>query len=173
MSSYPVAPNWSMIAFHRADHPVLPILGRRSIFTEWPPGATCESCGARPPLGYVGPARTNLVYFPSPRLRLVCEDCARRLLGLGPQALTGHRCTQGCSDRSHVHLVRVQGEAPSPQCPAVQSEVKRLEARGWRILEQGPPPKRISPQPGLWALWIEPVTPLPWEAERRDDLWLR
>lgn len=96
---------WTWVATRQADHLVLPVQGRRSIFVAWPPGSYCELCSAIVSSGYAGPASGDRVHFPSATVHQVCEPCARRSLDLEPLELTGHRCVDACTDRLHLEVV--------------------------------------------------------------------
>lgn len=150
---------WSMLATHDGRHVVLPLDGHRSIFAPWPPQHPCEDCGDIRPAGYVGPASLDRVYFPSDLLRCVCEACARRWLGLGPEELTGHVCEERCTDRLHLEVVDGSAAAGLAVGADDHPVAAGFRSRGWRIAEVGP---EGGPSGAAVAVWIEPVRPLPW-----------
>jgi hypothetical protein len=107
----PAGVTWTMIGTRRMDRLVLPIEGRRSIHTVWPPGSFCDHCGVTATEGYVGPVTGDRALFPSCLLRRVCEPCARAWLRLEPDELSGHICTDRCTDRLHLELVDLETPA--------------------------------------------------------------
>lgn len=153
---------WTMITVRRRDRLVLPIGGRRSVYATWPPAAYCESCGAMPREGYVGHVWRDNVHYPG-NLRFHCEPCGRRLAGLQPGELTGHVCTEPCTDRLHLELVELDPATAHGTVPGDHPVVAALRSRGWQVADVTRPPAPYSSLDGTrTALWVEPARALPW-----------
>lgn len=169
---YPPGATWSMIAMHQPDRMVLPVEGRRSIYTSWPPGSFCEHCGLTGSEGYVGHVTGDRAHFPASHLHRACLPCARRSLQLEPGELTGHVCGDHCTDRLHLELVDVAG-AEGAAAATDQAVIGALRTRGWEVADITRPPRPWSSLGGArMAVWIEPARALPWPASRSGDLWV-
>lgn len=152
--------SWPQLCPRRLDKPTLIIEGRRSIYTAWPPGAVCEMCGIPLPEGYVGPVDDDVVRYPAPETRFICEACARSMVGLGTDGLTGHACRPSCTDELHEDLVYL----PEDQL-AEMEESERIEhfcvdyaERGWRVIYVSDSPSTPRVDGGrTWSVWFVPV----------------
>jgi DNA-directed RNA polymerase subunit RPC12/RpoP len=108
--------------------------GRRSIHAAWPPTAVCETCGQHFDSGYIGPVAGDRLTFPAPETQFICEPCARRLVGLRDDELTGHMCQECNSDVDHVevHLV-AYGFGAFPDVDRLH-QVGDPQERGWVVV---------------------------------------
>jgi hypothetical protein len=149
----------------------LPVEGLRCIFVAWPPIATCEICGQRPPenAGFVGPVAGDVVQYPDPNTRFFCETCVRSLLELGPDELTGHQCQGWCTDTEHVQIMVFGDELTSDQ--RIEQVTLEMGPLGWTVVGiESPAQGMPAPPAGFggsrWAVWIRPTRSLPWPANR-------
>lgn len=162
-----------MLAEHDGIHMVLPLAGRRSIFTLWPPEQFCARCGRLSRSGYVGNAYYNRVFFPSETLQCLCEGCARDVLGLEPGELTGHRCSERCTDRLHLeHVTTTEADEIIRDTTAHHPVTVDLEARGWHIADLSCARAARRTDTDEVALWIEPLRKLPWQLLDDADRWV-
>lgn len=160
--------NWPRKCHRVYDKPVLPIEGRRNIFTTWPPGAACEKCYEGLESGYVGPVLGDWVVYPAPETRFICEPCARSLLGLNQKELYGHSCQDPrCGDIRHVVMTfpirgTWEGMTDFERVDECSSEFAEY---GWKVVAVEPSPLGAGPDTigtTRWDIWIEPMRDLPW-----------
>lgn len=152
-----------------AGTPALPLHGQRAIVTAWPPDAKCEKCGEAqdPARGYVLPAPTDVVEFPAPETRLMCEPCARELAGLAEGELLGHTCQLCLDDVTHVeNVVLERGEIDAAEDEErIRRFADQYRARGWRVTSAVPPPLTYQLPKVLgtwWSVWFTPARELNW-----------
>jgi hypothetical protein len=159
--------DWPHFCPMRRDKPPLPVEGRRSIYAAWPPAAVCEKCGFKPASkegGYVGPVDGDLVRFPNPTTRFVCEPCARSSLGLTDTDLSGHSCQPRCSDLRHVELIPEHRNVVDvlSQPERIARYANDYAERGWRVVDVREAPWSPKVMGKYWAVWLEPIHQLPW-----------
>jgi len=166
---------WTMVGSRRADVPVVPLAGRRSIYTAWPDGSFCDVCGALASAGYVGPLTGNRAFFPDRRLVLVCRRCALAMLGVDEAGFDAHRCGQGCTDRLHVEVVPADEALRAGPDPAARAAAAAWRTAGtpWVVVDVTPVSRSLAATLG-WladhhdvtdqmAVWMELGVPLVWD----------
>lgn len=156
---------WDRISVRSPYEPLVWIEGRRSFVAGWPPGAVCEKCQAvqEPGQGgYVGPTPpgSDKLTYPRADVRYVCVSCARGILGLAPDELTGHGCTSSCQEGLCVDMtMQTQGVISTL---GTNERIAFLEKdyaqRGWKVVVAQPVPNGPRTSMGEnWAIGIVPA----------------
>ncbi len=160
--------NWQRKCARRTGTPAIRVGGRRSIFSAWPPGATCEKCDREFESAYAGPASGDWIEYPAPEMQFVCESCARSILNLGDRELYGLSCQDlRRGDALHV-TVKYYSSGTFEQLTNTQRIDQwspEFTEYGWKVvkIEQSlsrEAPDAIGKSP--WDIWIQPRKDLPW-----------
>ncbi|MBR7829255.1 hypothetical protein KDK95_23305 [Actinospica sp. MGRD01-02] len=139
---------------------VLVLEGRRSVVAWWPDTAVCEKCQAGKTVsgGYVGPVVGDKVVYPDPATRFVCRTCARAMVGLGENELTGHMCQTCPNDTLHVdrgyHPRGAMEDLTDDQRVQWVTDTYDYPDRGWSVIAVKPAYGLPATTGTAWEVWF-------------------